>query len=544
VTVAGPRPKAPPARSLADVAEWLGLPTPPLAGSSSAPPEPVVTGVCLDSRTVRPGDLYAALPGEHTHGARFAAGAVDRGAVAILTDPAGSALIDAAVDGDSGVAAASASRLVVADPRAVLGEVSAYLYGNAVTDGGAGLTLVGVTGTNGKTTTAYLLDGALAALGVRTGLIGTVETRVANERIRSARTTPEAPDLHALIATMRERAVATCVMEVSSHALTLHRVDGLLFDLALFTNLSQDHLDMHGTMEDYFAAKSSLFTPQRARAGIVYLADDWGRRLSELAGIPVVTVGEMPEADYRIAMNVNGTFRLSGAGADLRAATSGRQRITVDLTLKSALPGRFNAANTALAAIALIQLGYAADDVSRAILTDPHVPGRMEDVSVAGSADRPRGIVDYAHTPDAVEVALKALRPEAPGGLVVVLGAGGDRDRGKRAAMGAAAAHGARVVVVTDDNPRSEDPAAIRAAVLQGARAAGTAARLIETADRRDAIRRAVAEAMELGGRGVVVAVVGKGHETGQEIAGVVHPFDDRVELRAALAAAAPGGSR
>ncbi len=519
MSVAGPRPTSLPAVPLADLARLLGIETPP--GQTS------VTGVGLDSRTIRPGDLYAALPGAHTHGARFGAGAVDRGAVAVLTDPAGARFLDET--------AVMAPRLVVVDPRALLGEIAALVYGNAngPTGPGPGVTLVGITGTNGKTTTAYLVDGALRALGVCTGLVGTVEIRVADERIKSARTTPEAPDVHALLATMRERGVGVCVMEVSSHALALHRVDGLVYDLALFTNLSQDHLDMHGTMEEYFATKATLFTPARARSGLVCVDDEWGRRLARESRIPVDTLGNDPDADVTMTLNLDGTFRLQGS---LRPAAAGGDRMTVDLTLKSALPGAFNRTNTAMAALTLLRLGHPSAEVARAILTDPHVPGRMEEISADGTG-LPRGVVDYAHTPDAVEAALAALRPEAPGGLVVVIGAGGDRDRGKRAAMGKAAAEGADLVVVTDDNPRSEDPAEIRAAVLAGARAAATSARLIEIPDRRTAIRVAVTEGLRRG-PGVVVAVVGKGHESGQEIAGVTEPFDDRVELRSALDAA------
>ena len=438
--------------------------------------------MCLDSRRVLPGDLYAALPGAITHGARFAAGAIDRGAVALLTDDAGERLAR-----EAGIAI---PMVVVADPRSVLGAVSAQVY----TTARAGLALVGITGTNGKTTTAYLLDGALRALGRRTGLIGTVETRVADEVIKSSRTTPEAPDLHALLATMRERDVDTCVMEVSSHALTLHRVDGVIYDVAVFTNLSQDHLDMHRTMDNYFAAKASLFTPERARRA------------------------------YILSSTLDQNFTLSG--------------VDVNLRLTSALPGSFNKTNTALAAVTLLELGYPSADVERAVLTDPHVPGRMERVTPPDSAGLV-GVVDYAHTPEAVSAALEALRPQASH-LVVVLGAGGDRDQGKRAAMGSAAAAGADIVIVTDDNPRSEDPATIRAALLEGARSVSRSARILEVADRREAIAAAVTEAGAFG-PGAVIAVVGKGHETGQEVAGVIEPFDDRVELRSALQAYAAG---
>jgi UDP-N-acetylmuramoyl-L-alanyl-D-glutamate--2,6-diaminopimelate ligase len=509
--VVGPRPTSLPPVALADIAEAVGAVI-AAAGDPAVSTSIDVTGVCLDSRRVLPGDLYAALPGTLTHGAKFLAGAIDRGAVAVLTDDAGERLAR-----EAGIAI---PMVVVADPRSVLGVVSARVYATAP----AGLALVGITGTNGKTTTAYLLDGALRALGRRTGLIGTVETRVADEVIKSSRTTPEAPDLHALLATMRERDVDTCVMEVSSHALTLHRVDGVVYDVAVFTNLSQDHLDMHGTMDDYFAAKASLFTPERARRAVVCIDDDWGRRLAAQSEIPVVMVGMEPTADYVLSSTLDQSFTLVG--------------VNVNLTLRSALPGSFNKTNTALAAVTLLELGYPSADVERAVLTAPHVPGRMERVAPPDSAGLV-GVVDYAHTPEAVSAALAALRPQSRH-LVVVLGAGGDRDQGKRAAMGSAAAAGADIVIVTDDNPRSEDPATIRAALLEGAGSVAGSARILEVADRRDAIAAAVTEAGALG-PGAVIAVVGKGHETGQEVAGVIEPFDDRVELRSALQAYAAG---
>ncbi|MCE1178597.1 MAG: UDP-N-acetylmuramoyl-L-alanyl-D-glutamate--2,6-diaminopimelate ligase [Micrococcales bacterium] len=494
----------------------------PLAGlaaalGGAATADVHVSGVCLDSRTVRPGDLYAALPGANAHGASFAAGAAERGAAAVLTDPAGAALLD-----DAGV---DLPRVVVPAPRAVLGAASALVYGT----GGLDLTTVGITGTNGKTTTAYLIDSALRALGESTGLIGTVETRVGQERIKSVRTTPESTDLHALLAVMAERGVATCVMEVSSHALSQHRVDGVVYDVALFTNLSQDHLDFHPTMEDYFAAKADLFTPDRSRRGIVCVDDEWGVRLAGQAGVPVETLASRPgvEADWV-----------------LRPDATDEQAFTLvgpvgELALRSALPGDFNRTNTALAAITLFALGHDQAAVERAMAADPHVPGRMEPVRVAdapdGLAERlPLVVVDYAHTPDAVEAALRALRGSTPGALVVVVGAGGDRDRGKRPAMGAAAARGADIVMVTNDNPRSEDPAAIREAVLAGAREAATSAELHDVEKRSLAIRRAVAAAYAAG-PGSAVAVVGKGHETGQDVGGQVLPFDDREHARAAL---------
>ncbi|MEJ5944482.1 UDP-N-acetylmuramoyl-L-alanyl-D-glutamate--2,6-diaminopimelate ligase [Pseudokineococcus basanitobsidens] len=497
-----------------------------------------VSGAVLDSRTAGPGDLYAALPGQRAHGADFARTAVGSGAVAVLTDEAGAARLDGGAGLDVPV-------VVVEDPRSVLGDLAARVHHTGVHRGAApGPLLLGVTGTNGKTTTAYLLEGALAATGRRTGLVGTVETRVAGEVVASTRTTPESTDLHALLARMARAGVDAAALEVSSHALVLHRVDGVVVDVAGFTNLSQDHLDFHDGMEDYFAAKASLFTPARSRRGVVVVDDEWGRRLAATAGVPVTTVSTVPDAPEGADAGWRARARsadATGTDLELRAADGRR------LALRAPLPGAFNVANTALAAVMLLEAGVGPDDVVRGLAAAGSVPGRLEVVEAPADAPagrRPRVLVDYAHTPDAVAAALVAVRPSTRGRLVVVLGAGGDRDRGKRGPMGAAAARHADVVVVTDDNPRSEDPAAIRAAVLAGATAPLPAADLsttrpsgavevLEVGDRGRALRAA----LDAAGPDGTVLVAGKGHERGQEVAGVVHPFDDRDEARAALAA-------
>jgi UDP-N-acetylmuramoyl-L-alanyl-D-glutamate--2,6-diaminopimelate ligase len=501
-------------RRLADVASVAGA---ELADVPPGTADVVVTGACLDSRAVRPGDLYAALPGARTHGARFTGAAAGSGAVAVLTDRDGAAL----------AAGAGLPVLVVPDPRGVLGAVAAYVQGEPATK----LRMYGVTGTNGKTTTTYLLDAALRRGGRSTGLVGTVETRVGDETLPSVRTTPEATDLQAWLALMVERGVTTCSMEVSSHALELHRVDGIVFDVAGFTNLSQDHLDFHGSMERYFAAKAELFTPARSRRGVVCVDDEWGRRLAAGAAVPVTTVATLPSAagpaDWTVTdRRVEGTgtaFTLTGPDG---ARVAGR----------CPLPGEFNVANTVLALVMLVEDGVEPGTAAAWLADAGAVPGRMEPVTGAGAPGEPLAVVDYAHTPDAITAAVRALRAGRPAGagpLVVVLGAGGDRDREKRPLMGAAAAMVADVVVVTDDNPRGEDPAAIRGAVLAGARgsAAGTGAEVVEVGDRAAAIAEGVRRAW--GGGALLVA--GKGHEKGQEVAGVVHPFDDREVLARAL---------
>ncbi|TDD69623.1 UDP-N-acetylmuramoyl-L-alanyl-D-glutamate--2,6-diaminopimelate ligase [Jiangella aurantiaca] len=481
-------------------------PLPLTALDAAAPADVQVTGVTHDSRQVRPGDLYMALPGAVTHGARFAAAAAAAGAVAIMTD-------------DEGVALAADVAIPVLrldDPRSRLGEIAAAVYGHPARD----LLMLGVTGTNGKTTTTYLLESGLRAAGHTTGLIGTVETRVGDERVASVRTTPEATDVHALLAVMRERGVTACAMEVSSHAMVFGRVDGVVFDVAGFTNLSQDHLDFHTDLDDYFAAKARLFTPEHARRAVVVVGDEYGRRLAASTPLPVVTVAPphvAADADWRVDC-YGDRATLAGADGD-------------KLELRVPIPGEFNVSNAALAVTMLLQAGVDAATAADGVAACPGVPGRME--RVAGPRGAPAGVVDFAHTPDAIENVLHALHPR--GRLIVVVGAGGDRDREKRPLMGAAAARDADVVVVTDDNPRSEDAAAIRAAVVAGARSVPDAERageILEVGDRREAVRAALRSAR---GPDDTVVILGKGHEQGQEIAGVVHPFDDRDVLREEL---------
>ncbi|HUR13164.1 MAG TPA: UDP-N-acetylmuramoyl-L-alanyl-D-glutamate--2,6-diaminopimelate ligase [Mycobacteriales bacterium] len=455
-----------------------------------------VTGCTHDSRSVRPGDLYAALPGSRAHGADFADDARRSGAVAVLTDAVGARRVT------------ELPVLVAGTPRDALGEVASWVHG----DPSAALTVLGVTGTNGKTTTAFFLDAGLRAAGHVTGLLGTVLTRVGDETVPSERTTPEATDLHALFAVMRERGVTAVAMEVSSHALALGRVDGVRFAASVFTNLSQDHLDFHGNMEDYFRAKASLFAPERSARGVVFADDQAGQRLLADPRTPLTSYGE--HGDFRaeqVDLRPDGTdFQLVGPG--VRAAASVQ------------LPGAFNLDNGLGALACLVTAGVPVAAAVRGVAGLPGVPGRMERID----AGQPfAALVDYAHTPDAVATLLRAVREVTPGRVIVVLGCGGDRDRSKRPLMGQAAVEGADVAVLTSDNPRSEDPLAILDQMTQpGA--------LVEP-DRRAAIALAVGQARP----GDAVVVAGKGHETGQEAGGVVTPFDDRVVLREALEALA-----
>lgn len=480
-------------------------------------PDVVVSSIALDDRRAVPGDLFAALPGARAHGARFAPAAVGRGARAVLTDAEGAAEL-----ADTGV-----PLLVAEDPRGVLGRLAALVHEEPA----ARMTTFGVTGTNGKTTTTFLIEHLLSALGRRPGLVGTVVSRYAGRDVPSRLTTPEAPELQGWLAAMAEAGVDALAMEVSSHALALHRVDGIVYDVVGFTNLSQDHLDFHGTLEDYFEVKASLFTPQRARRGVVVVDDDAGRRLAEASSVPVTTVATRgTDADWHVedhAAGVDGsTFALIGPEGER-------------LEARVPMPGDFNVANAALAIVMVLTSGASVEDVTDALARDgldARVPGRMEVLSTA-----PRVVVDFAHNADALELALATLRPTTPGRLVVVFGATGERDTGKRPVMGAVAARGADTVVVTDDDPHGEDPAPIRAAVLAGAheavmaRAPAARPAILEVAPRAEAVRRAVLEAAPED----TVLVAGRGHETVQDVGGVDVALDDRVEARAALAARA-----
>ncbi|MGW5334835.1 UDP-N-acetylmuramoyl-L-alanyl-D-glutamate--2,6-diaminopimelate ligase [Streptomyces bauhiniae] len=499
-----PRPVQVSAISLAELAGQLGTAAPAGPAASVG-----VTGITHDSRAVRPGDVYAALPGARLHGADFATQAAGLGAVAVLTDPAGA----------DRAAATGLPVLVAEDPRAEMGELAATIYGRP----GRDMLQIGITGTSGKTTTAYLVEGGLRAAGRATGLVGTVETRIGDERIKSERTTPEATDLQALFAVMRERGTDAVAMEVSSHALVLGRVDGCVFDIAVFNNLSPEHMEFHSGMEDYFQAKASLFTPERSRLGVVNADDEYGRRLVTEAGVPVVIFSAEghPDADWR-AEDVqigpmDSTFTALGPnGARVHA--------------RSPLPGPFNVANTLAALAALAAAGIDPQTAADGIAAVPGVPGRLERVD----AGQPYlAVVDYAHKTDAVESVLKALRKVTKGRVHLVLGCGGDRDRTKRGPMGAAAARYADTAVLTSDNPRSEDPLAILATMLQGAASVPAHERgeVLLFEERAAAIAAAVGRATA----GDTVLVAGKGHEQGQDIAGVIRPFDDRQVLREAI---------
>ena len=477
-------------------------------------PDLLITGVTLRAQDVLPGDLFAALAGSSTHGARYAGDAIERGAVAVLTDAAG--VVEMSAQGGSRVG--TVPTLLHPAPRSVLGGLAATVYGRP----SERLSVVGITGTSGKTTTTYLVESGLRAGGRVAGLIGTIGIRIDGADLPSALTTPEAPALQALLAAMAERGVDTVVMEVSSHALTLGRVDGTQFAVGGFTNLSRDHLDFHPTMADYFDAKALLFDPEsplRARRVVVCVDDDAGRAMAARAGDAITVSADGQPANWR-ALDV---VPMGAGGQEFTVVGPDGARHRVGIRL----PGQYNVANCLVALAILEEVGVSPEQAAQGLL-QTSVPGRLEEI------DRGQdflALVDYAHKPGALRAVLATLlRPGRR--LAVVFGAGGDRDPGKRGPMGAVAAELADLVVVTDDNPRSEDPAAIRREILAGTAERG-AAQVVEIGDRRAAIRHAVHWAAP----GDVVLVAGKGHETGQRAGTEVRPFDDRVELALALEA-------
>ena len=476
---------------LTDLLRGAGIDAADLATASSVE----VHDVSLSSSTVLPGSVFAALPGHRTHGATYALDAISAGAVAIVTDPAGARMIGT-VD---------VPIIVLDEPRSALARLAATLWDHPSTD----MTMIGVTGTNGKTSVTHLIQAALVRNGIPCAVIGTLGTMFDGlDGSSHPRTTPEAPDLQATLATVRDAGAAAVAMEVSSIAVCEHRVDSIAFDIAVFTGLTHDHLDYHGTMQSYFEAKADLFEPSRASSGVVMIDDEWGRSLKERARIPITTVSA------------------TGAAADWRARIDG-DRVSIEgldtAVVHLPVPTGFAVANLALSVAVAHALHIPAQLAADAAVS-ARIPGRMELVRSTGGV---AFVVDYAHTPDAIQQVVTAcagLRADRGGRVIVVLGAGGDRDSTKRSDMGRAASV-ADIVIVTDDNPRSEDPAAIRSAVLAGVRGSGCV--VTEVADRREAIGFAVQTAQS----GDIVLVLGKGHETTQEFADHVLAFDDRSVL-------------
>jgi UDP-N-acetylmuramoyl-L-alanyl-D-glutamate--2,6-diaminopimelate ligase len=483
---------------------------PAVQGEVRGDPATMVGDVVLDTRKVAPGALFCCVPGARVDGHDLAGKALDAGAVALVVQrPLG----------------LEAPQLVVGGVRDALAPLAAAFFDHP----SRRLDLVGVTGTNGKTTTTFLLEAVFRAAGRVPGVLGTVEVRVGDDRRPAVHTTPEAPDLQRLLAEMADSGVQAAAMEVSSHGLALHRVDGTRFKAAIFTNLTQDHLDFHADLDDYYLAKRRLFTPAFTPLGVVNLDDPHGRLLAGTAEVAVVTTGTAADADWRatdVAASLEGTsFRV--------ASPAGSRPVRLRLA------GQFNVANALGALAAADALGIDLDTAVAGLEALAGVPGRFERVD----AGQPFTVlVDYAHTPDSLDNLLRAARAVTGGRVLVVFGCGGDRDRAKRPIMGEIAGRLADLAVVTSDNPRSEDPEAIVAQVAEGVAGSAGPGRFLVEVDRRTAIRKALAMAAP----GDAVLLAGKGHEQGQELAGGRKvPFDDRQvateELKALLGG--PGGS-
>jgi len=464
-----------------------------------------VTDIAYDSRRVRPGGLFVALPGARRNGIEFVDDAIRRGAVAIVSE-------------ERLPRRGSVTHIQVEDARRALAEIACAFYNQP----SARLRMIGITGTNGKTTTAYMARAILRAAGHRPGMIGTVVYEMGDRCIPAGRTTPEATDVQAMLDQMLRNGCDSAVMEVSSHALDQKRVWGIDFDVGVFTNLTRDHLDYHGSLERYFAAKSLLFQGlgqmEKRAAAVINLDDAWGQQLANVGGgwSAGYTFGFHPAADIRAE---DAEFDRDGAAFRLRTPWG-----TADARLRTL--GRFNVQNALAAVGACGALGVPLADMVRALAGFTAAPGRLEPVPNA------RGIrlyVDYAHTDDALNNVLCMLREQCGGRLIVVFGCGGDRDRGKRPLMGAAAARWADLVILTSDNPRSEDPRQIIDEIAAGV-PAGASYERIE--DRETAIARAI----EVARPGDIVLIAGKGHENYQEFDRTVLPFDDREVARRHLA--------
>lgn len=502
------RPSRPPERALDDLAaRFDGQVTGASAGV-------VLTGITLATADLRSGEAFVAIRGVNRHGAEFALAAAEKGAVAVVTDAAGADI----------AAAAGLPIVVVDDPRAILGDLSAWVYGTSDDLP----VLLATTGTNGKTSVSHLLEGILGQLDVVTGLSSTAERHIAGEVIVSRLTTPEASEFHALLALMREKGVEAVAVEVSAQALSRHRVDGIVFDVAGFTNLTHDHLDDYADMREYFEAKLPLFRADRSRRGVVCLDSSYGTEVAARSEVPVTTIitpdiAADPDAAadwtvHIVAERQDGTeFTLSGPAGSL--------------TTTVPVIGRHMAANAGLAIVMLLEAGYAWSRLVTALgdgRIAAHLPGRTQRVS---GASGPAVYVDFGHSPDAFEKTLAAVRRVTPGRVVMVVGADGDRDKTKRHDMGRTAVLGSDILIVTDHHPRHENPDEIRATLVEGARRAQSDAEILEYSPPE----RAILEAVSLVGDGDAILWAGPGHQDYRDIRGVRTPYSARELARRAL---------
>lgn len=499
------RPEHPSARSLAELVRIFELET---IGSVDSVE---ISGVTLSTSDLHPGDLYVGMPGAHSHGASYAAKAREGGAVAMVTDAAGAAL---AVD-------AGLPIVLVESPRTALGEISAWVYR---TNEHPPL-LLGTTGTNGKTSTSYLIEGILKQLGLVSGLSSTAERHIGELTVVSRLTTPEASEMHALLARMRESEVRAVAIEVSAQALSRNRVDGLVFDVVGFTNLSHDHLDDYADMEEYFQAKLALFQPDRAKRGVVSLDSPYGRHVIEGSHIPVTTISA--SAAEPGEWNVHIDEENAAYTAFTLTGPEGRS-----LSTRVPLIGSHMAANGALAIVMLVEAGFELEAIGQALEEvggiDAYLPGRTERVS---GDHGPSVFVDFGHSPDAFLNTLAAVRTFTPGKVIMVFGADGDRDATKRHEMARVASEGSDILVITDHHPRFEDPTSIRATLIEGTHLAEHQAELHEVSPPEKAIRVAVSLAIE----GDSILWAGPGHQDYRDICGERTPYSARHEAREAL---------
>lgn len=485
-----------PSRSLSSICALINA-----INETKASAEIFVTGISASSLDIAQGDLFIALAGEKTHGAQFAKDALKLGAVAVLTDPVGAKIA-------TGIPA-----IIAENPRRAAGLLSAWFYDEPMRD----LFSVGITGTNGKTTVTTLLYQLSTRAGRESGLIGTVETRIGRDVLASVRTTPESPELHALAALMRERHVRNLFMEVSSHAISLERIRGAHFAIVGFTNLSQDHLDFHKTMEEYFKVKSSLFTFEYADLAVINIDDQFGAKLAQQCELPVITLSRRnPKADWYYAELDQDNL---GTSLSIRGSTG------ILIEGRTQLHGGYNLDNLLMAVAIAHQGGIDPIEIAGILPELTGAVGRLDPVQLGQNFI---ALIDYAHSPDAVALVLQTAREITQGKVIAVLGCGGDRDRSKRALMGKALHDGCDIAIYTSDNPRSESAVKILKEMTDELKIIAPS-EVIQ--DRASAIAKAVSYAAN----GDVVIVLGKGHETGQEIGAIVHDFDDRLELARAI---------